>query len=150
LRTHSAALDLQGDGTRGRAVFESNCQGCHAVAGAGHNTGPDLASLRHRTKAELLAGIIDPNAALEPQYISYELETLDGQSHSGLIRSTTPDRFSIAQGNGILVEVPRTNVARLRASNFSMMPEGLEQNLDPQALADLLTFLIEARGTPSP
>jgi putative heme-binding domain-containing protein len=37
--------------------------------------------------------------------------------------------------------IPRANIAKMHSQGLSIMPEGLEQNLTPQAMADLLEYI---------
>ena len=42
---------------------------------------------------------------------------------------------------GIEVVVPRSQIAKMQASRLSLMPEGLEEGLTNQDLADLVDFI---------
>jgi hypothetical protein len=39
----------------------------------------------------------------------------------------------------------RANIEELRSTGQSIMPEGLEKQLDPQAMADLIAYLLSVR-----
>ncbi len=49
--------------------------------------------------------------------------------------------LTIIQGGGVEAVVPLKQITEIRASNLSLMPEGLEQSLSIEDLADLLAFL---------
>ena len=38
--------------------------------------------------------------------------------------------------------MPRVDVEALKSSGQSLMPEGLEKDIDPQAMADLIAYLL--------
>jgi hypothetical protein len=40
--------------------------------------------------------------------------------------------------------LPRTNIQYLQAQPWSLMPEGLEEGLTPQGMADLLEYILTA------
>jgi hypothetical protein len=44
--------------------------------------------------------------------------------------------------NGIEKTLPRSAIRGMKSSGQSLMPEGLEQNLTPQGMADLLEFIL--------
>ena len=54
--------------------------------------------------------------------------------------SLTPRRIS-----GTQVTAQRSEIDELRSTGLSFMPEGLEEKLDLQAMADLLEYLKSAK-----
>ncbi len=133
--------DLTGDAARGAMVFEKNCAPCHALGDRGHAVGPDLATFRNKSAEDFLVAILDPSAAIEPRFISYQVETRDGRSLSGVIKAETATSLALVQGGGVEETILRRNIAEIKASNLSLMPDGLEQNITPQDLADLIACL---------
>jgi putative heme-binding domain-containing protein len=109
--------------------------------GRGNAVGPDLASWREKNVDDFLGAILDPNAAIEPRFISYNVETKDGRSLSGVIRSETASGFTLVQGGGIEHALFRNDVTGIVASSLSLMPEGLEQGITPAQMGDLIAFL---------
>jgi putative heme-binding domain-containing protein len=145
LEKFQGALALSGVPAKGRLVFEANCSRCHAVAGLGHAVGPDLAALRNRTTPEMFGSILDPSALIEPAFVPYQIETEDGESLSGLVKGESDTTLTLLQGGGAETVIPRTQITEIRASNLSLMPEGLEQSMKPADLADLLAFLRQSQ-----
>jgi len=139
------SLDRKGDAGKGRTVFKESCAACHKFGGVGEAVGPDLAAIKDRTPVSLLVGIIDPNREVLPQYTSYLLVTDDDRILSGMIASDTADTLTIRQSDGTAETVRRSVIQSLRGTGLSAMPEGLEEKIDIQAMADLLAFLAEAR-----
>ncbi|MGZ8899588.1 MAG: c-type cytochrome, partial [Limisphaerales bacterium] len=141
LNKHKSALSLSGDVSRGAKIFTEQCASCHALHGVGHEVGPDLATLRNKEPDYWLQNILDPNAVIEPRFVSYQVQLNDDREISGIIRNETSTSFTIVAGNGVTENILRSNVQKLRASNLSLMPEGLEEIVPPQQMADLLAFV---------
>lgn len=138
------ALRLTGDPARGAAHFAERCASCHALRGQGDAVGPNLAALTDRSAAFLLTSILDPNAAVAEPYVAYSVETKDGRSLHGLVSGETATSLTLLNAGGLRETILRTEVAAIRASNASLMPEGLEAGLTPQDLADLIAYVQHA------
>ncbi len=133
--------DLTGDRAHGAAVFEKNCSSCHAFRGVGHAVGPDLAALHDKPADYLVYNILDPSAVIEPRFINYQVELKDGRTLSGIINGETATSLTLVQGGGAKEKILRSDIAEMRAAKLSLMPEGLEQAMTPQDLADLIAHL---------
>jgi putative heme-binding domain-containing protein len=138
---YQGVTNLTGDPGRGEAVFGTNCASCHALGGQGHAVGPELAAFRTKAPQDFLLAIIDPNAAIEPRFINYLIETKDGRALSGVVKAETATGLTLVQGGGLEEKILRNDIAEIKASNLSLMPEGLEQTMTPQDLANLIAFL---------
>jgi putative membrane-bound dehydrogenase-like protein len=136
-----AKLPPQGDPQRGRGVFEEACSRCHASGQLGRRVGPDLTGITHRSVEDLLSNILDPNMALNPGFIAYTVETVDGEVLTGLLQGETPDAITLLLANEQRVSFPRKSVLKLESSGRSLMPEGLEVGRSPQDLRDVIAFL---------
>jgi putative membrane-bound dehydrogenase-like protein len=132
---------LQGDGARGATVFEANCASCHAYLGRGHELGPNLSAYRTKATSDFLAAILDPNAAMDARFTVYDVELKDGRSLTGLITSESANSLVLGMAGGVKETILRSDIAALRASLLSLMPEGLEAVLTPQGIADLIAFI---------
>jgi putative membrane-bound dehydrogenase-like protein len=138
------AIGSNGSATHGAEVFEKVCASCHALNGRGYAVGPDLATFRDKSAEDFLVAVLDPNAAIEPRFVSYNVETKDGRSLSGVIRSETANGFTLVPGGGIEHALSRSEVNTITASSLSLMPEGLEQGITPAQMNDLIAFLKQA------
>lgn len=143
---YQSATKLTGNVSHGAQLFTENCATCHAFHGLGHEVGPNLAALTDKSPPFLLASILDPNAAVDERFRGYQIETKDGQSLSGIIASETATGLTLVKAEGARDELLRTQIATIRASNLSLMPEGFEQKLPPQDMADLIAFLRSEAG----
>jgi putative heme-binding domain-containing protein len=89
---------------------------------------------------QLLMDILDPNRAIDANYISYTALTADGTTHQGLIRSETAGGIVLLGPDGKSVSLLRDEIESLTGGK-SLMPEGLEQQISVQQMADLIVYL---------
>jgi putative heme-binding domain-containing protein len=136
------ALAMRGDAQRGRQVFAKTCAPCHQVAGQGHPIGPNLLAMRNRGKEAILVNVLAPNAEVNPQYINYVVVTKDGRSLSGMIAEDSATAVRLVRADNAQDTVLRVDIESLRSTGQSLMPEGMERDVDVQAMADLLEFLM--------
>ena len=145
----AAILNLKGDSQRGRDVFFATamtCQNCHRVGDKGINLGPDLSTIgKARSREDLLDSILDPSRRIEPQYVSYSVETKSGRHVSGLLVKRDANEVVLRDAQNQEVRFPAVDVAQLSASRVSLMPDGLLRDLTVQQAADLLEFLTSRR-----
>jgi putative membrane-bound dehydrogenase-like protein len=141
LERFQSALTLTGDPAKGRVLFEKNCSTCHRVGDVGVNVAPDISDSRTKTAGQLLADIIQPNRAIDNNYIAYNVLLANGTNTTGVLASESTTSITLRQPGDKTVVLARTEIEELRSSGVSLMPEGLEKNLDPQSMADLLAYL---------
>ncbi len=141
LAAYQAALTLKGDAVRGREVFRANCTTCHQIEGVGHRVGPDISDTRTKTPAMLLQDILDPNAAIDANYVNYAVTTRSGKVATGLIAADTASSLTLLRGDGQTETILRQDIEEVRSSGLSLMPEGLEKQLTVAQMADLLAYL---------
>jgi len=142
------ALELKGDAARGQLIYQQRCGACHRAGTEGFAVGPDLASVAASGKEKLLTSILDPNAEVAAAYVAYSVDTRRGESFVGVLVGENPLAVILKMANGETTRLGRENISALRASDKSLMPEGLEEGLSQQEFADLLEFVIQAKPTP--
>jgi putative membrane-bound dehydrogenase-like protein len=134
-----------GDVRRGQLVFhgeKSGCFSCHAIGYRGGNVGPDLTKIGAvRTERDLLEAIVFPSASLVRSFEPIAVATSDGKTYNGLLRGETADEIVLATGINQEARIARREIDEIRPSTVSIMPAGLDQQLSPQELADLVAFL---------
>jgi putative membrane-bound dehydrogenase-like protein len=135
------ATRLNGDEARGAGLFGKLCASCHAFRGQGVEVGPNLAALTDKSPPFLLTAILDPNAAVADPYRAYELGLRDGRALTGIIAGETGTSLTVVGSGGARESLLRSEIQELRASTLSLMPEGLEEGLGAQDLADLLAYV---------
>jgi putative heme-binding domain-containing protein len=136
------ALALRGDPMNGRKTFQARCISCHKLGNEGQVLGPDLATVKNAGKEKLLTNILDPNREVNSNYLSYLIETKAGESLTGLIVNESANSVTFRMAGGAEIVVARANIASLQSQGKSLMPEGLEEGLSAQDMADLLEFIV--------
>jgi len=136
-----AVLPTAGDPESGQPHFERLCASCHQVRGVGHAVGPDLSPFRAKPAADFLTAILDPNAAIEPRFRAWTVGLKDGRSLTGVVHDESSSGLTVVQAGGLRERVPRSDLADLTPAERSLMPEGLETDLTPEQLADLVAWL---------
>jgi putative heme-binding domain-containing protein len=141
LAEYQIALTLKAEAAHGRTVFEKNCATCHRIDKIGVDVAPDISDSRERLPAQLLTDIIQPNRAIDSNYFSYTAIDSDGLAHTGVLSAETSTSITLKQADGKTVTLPRDQIEELRSDGVSFMPDGLEKNIPPQAMADLIAFI---------
>ncbi|WP_146848503.1 PVC-type heme-binding CxxCH protein [Brevifollis gellanilyticus] len=139
------ALKLTGDAEKGKATFAMVCASCHKLDGVGMELGPDLRSVVQHDAEKLMNSILDPSAIIEPGFMAYHCTLKSGEQLYGVVATETSASLTLKMAGNITRSVLRSDVTSLKSTNTSLMPEGLEAALTPQALADLIAYLKMAR-----
>jgi putative heme-binding domain-containing protein len=111
------------------------------VAGVGIDVGPDIADTRVKTPEALLTDILNPNAAIDSNYINYTVTTKNGRSLTGIIAAETASSVTLRRAENQADVVLRQDIDEIVSSGVSLMPEGLEKTVSVEEMADLLNFL---------
>ena len=135
------AQGATGDRGRGKEVFAKRCAACHKVDGVGNEVGADLGGLTDKSPGNLLLSILDPNRSVEPKFVSYTAILTDGRVLSGMLADESGGSLTLLDADGKRHVLLRKDIDELKASGKSLMPEGLEQDISPEAMADLLAYL---------
>jgi putative heme-binding domain-containing protein len=135
------ALALRGDSRKGAVTATRLCLPCHYLLGQGQRIGPDLSGLSGRPVEALLVDLIDPGRQVAPEYVVHEVTTKSGDPLVGLIASESANRLVMRYAGAPDHTIPRSEVREIRATGRSLMPDGLEEGLSLQDIADLLAFL---------
>jgi putative membrane-bound dehydrogenase-like protein len=142
ISSYHDAASRRGDAARGKEVFRRVCSGCHRIGDMGSEVGPDLVNLGGRlTKGNLLTQILDPTASIAAGYEEYFIETADGRTINGILAEDSATSVTLRRKEGHQDTVLRSNIARMRTSTVSAMPEGHEREINSQQMSDLLEYL---------
>jgi len=130
----------KGDRVRGETLFRARgCQTCHAVQGA---LGPNLSGAASRfSREDLFEAIVNPSKDVAPAYRTTSFQLKDGQVHTGIIAFESADGYIVQTGATTTVRINTPEIAAMRPSATSLMPESLLKNLKPGDLADLYCYL---------
>ena len=74
--------------------------------------------------------MINPNEIIGQGYENVEVETADGQTHSGRMVENTANRVKLLLAGPSEIVIDRSNVKAVRVTPNSAMPEGLDQMPD--------------------
>ncbi len=135
------ALELEGKAERGQMLYAKTCVQCHRAGSNGHQVGPDLASVQNKSPADLLVAILDPNREAQPSFQTYTVVTKQGKIHTGIISAETAATLTLKRAEAKEDVILRETLDELISTGQSLMPEGLEKDIDKQALADLIAFI---------
>lgn len=138
---YQKALALKADPNNGRLVFQKNCTACHRIGELGVNVAPDLADSRTKTPPYILTSILDPNRAVDSNFFSYTVVTIEGKVITGIISAETATSVTLKQQENKSVTILREDIDEIRSNGISLMPVGLEKNIDVQQMADLISFI---------
>jgi putative heme-binding domain-containing protein len=141
VEAYRGALAAKGDAASGQQLFARICAACHRVAGVGHEIGPSLAAMKARGPEAILVNVLDPNREVNPQYLNYAVRLIDGRTLSGMIAAETATGVTLRRAENLSDTVLRIDIDQLKSTGQSLMPEGLERQIDQQAMADLLEYL---------
>ncbi len=138
-----------GDIRRGQQVFRNTkvaCIACHTMGYLGGRVGPDLTRVgRIRSERDLLEAILFPSASFVRSYEPTTLLLADGRVLNGVIRDETLSEVTLQLDAEKAVHIPVSDVEERVPGTVSVMPAGLDKQLTPRQLADLVTFLKAAQ-----
>ena len=133
-----------GDVEAGKVVFNRVCAQCHRLSDMGNDVGPPLKQLADKSPQQLLETILDPNREVDPKYASYSVLLQDGRVFAGIIAEEAASQIVIAEAGGKKHTIARSDIDQLRSTGVSLMPTGLEQQITPEQMNQLISFLKKA------
>ncbi|MFO0429594.1 MAG: PVC-type heme-binding CxxCH protein [Planctomyces sp.] len=145
IKRYLPVLSMVGNPQRGAVVFKQQCSVCHQLGGMGHQVGPNLATVTARGAETLLVNLLDPNREVNPAWRDYIALTTAGTTHNGVIISESSTSITLRRAEAKEDSLLRSDLETVRDTGKSLMPEGLEKNIDPQAMADLISWLLEQK-----
>jgi putative heme-binding domain-containing protein len=140
-----------GSPERGKEIYfgKAQCHLCHIVAGRGGKVGPDLSALGEiRSRRDLLEAVVFPNATFARGFEPMTVVLENGRVMTGLAgRETAVEIVLMVFKNDQPVEVAlsRKTIKAVQIGRVSMMPNGLDHQLEPQELSDLIQYLQQLR-----
>ena len=115
---------------------------CHQVNNEGSNFGPALTEIGSKLPKEgQLESILHPSAGIGFGYEGWEFDMKDGSRLSGIMASKTESDIELKLPLGNKQSIKTSDVRSAKKLKESMMPDGLEQAMTTQELADLLEYL---------
>ncbi len=148
------------DATRGEAVFEKVCAKCHRLKNQGAQVGPDLSAAQNRADESFLLDMLQPGAKITAGYRTYVVADVAGRVFTGVLASETATSVTLrnAADQGVASDAPqaveqtilRKDIEAMKASDQSIMPDNLEEDVSPQDAADLIAYLRKTLGPAPP
>lgn len=141
--SYEAALTLPGDRARGEKVYRRECIKCHQLGTTRHVIGPNLIVAGYQDRETLLTNILDPNRMVEPQFTNYVVTDRKGRLYTGLMAQETAASITLVESEELQNTLLRRDIQEIRATGQSLMPEGLEETVSQQDMADVMTFILD-------
>jgi len=141
IEQYHAALTRHGDPVHGKQLFEKTCTVCHRLNGVGHVIGPDLVALTDKSPQALLVAILDPNRAVEQKYTVYAAQTNQGRQYTGILAAETGSSVTLLQQESKQTTLLRSELEELASTGKSLMPEGIEKDLKPNDICDIMSYV---------
>ena len=89
----------------------------------------------------MLPSILDPNAEIREGFANYLVETKDGRALTGFLTDQDAHIVILRGVDGQDISLRREEIAELKPSGRSLMPEGLLDGLSDQQLRDFFAYL---------
>jgi putative membrane-bound dehydrogenase-like protein len=141
---YQKALGGKPDLKRGREVFSKTCANCHKLKDEGQEVGPPLGTIINRPDEAILLDVLDPNSNISSEYASYLVVTNKGVTFTGILASESATSVTIRKEKGEEDVILRKDIALMKASEVSLMPSNLHEQIPPQDLGHLIGFLRQA------
>jgi len=135
----AVAVEERGSMEKGRELFTQNCANCHRYKGEGRDVAPDLTGMGAHGPHDMLVHIVDPNRVVEPNFLTYSIETKDDLVYDGVIARENRTTVVLRNATGDY-EIRQDNIQSRRSTGLSLMPNGFDA-LGKEGLRDLITFL---------
>ena len=125
----------------GRELYMKSCGQCHTLYGEGGRIGPDITGSQRQNLDYLLENIVEPSAAVSPDFRLSNIEMKDGRVLSGLIRPRDQQSFTLITSNQTMI-LAKSDIEGQRGTDQSIMPEGQLEALNVSERTALLRYLM--------
>lgn len=142
--------DARGNPEKGLVVYERICGQCHVMHGKGVEVGPNITANGRGSYEQLLVSVFNPSLVIGDAFKSVTVRTEDDTVVTGLLVSRDETKTVIKIQGGKETTILQSEIAEFRQDAKSLMPEGIENQMTPQEIADLFALLTleKAPGTP--
>ena len=86
-----------------------------------------------------------PSASIVRDYGTVNILTEEGRTISGVITSEKANALTIQQSTGQQTQVSKDEVIKMQSNPVSIMPNGLDEAMSEQDLADVVKYLKSLR-----
>ena len=131
----------QDDFKLGREMYMKSCGQCHTLYGEGGRIGPDITGAQRQNLDYLLENIVEPSAAVSPDFRLTNIQMSDGRVLSGLVRPRDQQSLTLITANQTII-LAKTDIEAQRATDQSIMPEGQLEAMNVKERTALLRYLM--------
>ena len=135
--------DARGNAERGWIVYDRICGQCHLMHGRGVEVGPNITANGRGSYEQLLVSVFNPSLVIGEAYKGVTLRTVDGTIVTGLLLERDEKRTVIRVQGGKDQTIPNDEIEEFKQDKKSLMPEGIENQVSAQELADLFALLTQ-------
>jgi putative heme-binding domain-containing protein len=139
--TQFLTKEARGDHRRGAEVYDRICGQCHQLESRGYEVGPNLTRNGRGSFDQLIVSVFDPSLVVGQAYEGTTVLTEEGQVLQGLMLEKNDQQVTLRMQGGKTETVLADQISRIERAAKSLMPEGIEEQLKPQEIADLFAFL---------
>ncbi|MCY2979037.1 MAG: dehydrogenase [Planctomycetota bacterium] len=139
--TNDLRWDARGNAERGWIVYDRICGQCHLMHGRGVEVGPNITANGRGSYEQLLVSVFNPSLVIGEAYKGVTLRTVDGTIVTGLLLERDEKRTVIRVQGGKDQTIPNDEIEEFKQDKKSLMPEGIENQVSAQELADLFALL---------
>ena len=135
--------------SNGRVIYDQACGRCHRLFGAGAVIGPDLTGGQRTNLDYLLENIVDPGSVVSRDMRMSVVTLADGRVLNGLVTARDEHVLTLVTPTDRHV-LAMADVADVTVTQHSPMPSGLLDPLPPEAVRDLIGYLMQPAQVPLP
>ncbi|HEV3385619.1 MAG TPA: PVC-type heme-binding CxxCH protein, partial [Gemmata sp.] len=127
------------DSVRGKQHFIKLCASCHQMHGEGGKVGPDLTTADRKNRGYMLTQIVDPSGYIRPEFVVQNVLTVDDRKLSGIATEMGESivLVTVVNDQQVKTTIAKKDIADIKPSPISLMPEKLLDTLSDAQIADL-------------
>lgn len=133
--------DARGNAEKGWVVYDRICGQCHLMHGRGNEVGPNITANGRGSYEQLLVSVFNPSLVIGNAYKSVTIRTDDGTIVTGLLIDRNDQRTVVKVQGGKEQTILQSDIEEFRQDSKSLMPDGIENQMTAQELADLFALL---------
>jgi putative heme-binding domain-containing protein len=138
---YAQSLSTHFDPQRGKALFLQSCAPCHRVDGVGEAIGPDISDTRTQSTMQLLIAILDPHRTVDQNYFQTVVRLDDGGVIHGIVVEESARHLVLKNQQSPRLVIEKEAVETMISTGRSLMPDGLEVQIDASGMNDLIGYL---------
>ncbi len=135
---------VEGDVARGRDLFASHCESCHAIRGQGGLSGPDLSDAgAHMTVSELHEILENPAEHWNANYRPVTVHLKNGGIVDGVSRGDSTYSLQLLGEDGKLRSIDKAQVSSLDWHDGARRHAEAVRDVNPDGIRDLIAFVAQ-------